>query len=142
MIAIWHRWGNFVNQEVHGGPVAEHFLRNTLHLPNWLLNQMNIEGVYYHLTFLYESLWSLAGLILLLLVRRLPWLCEGELFMSYLAWYSIGRFFVEGMRTDSLAFAGPEWLATAIKALWTPMNFFGWAQWRPEKIYVSHSCLR
>ena len=127
------RWGNFMNQEVHGGPVTEHFLRSTLHLPDWLVNQMNIEGVYFHPTFLYESFWSFTGLILLVLVRRLPGLRAGELFMSYLMWYSIGRFFVEGMRTDSLAFAGSERLAMVIKALWMPMNFFGWGEMEAGK---------
>ena len=38
------RWGNFVNQEAYGGPVEESFLRNTLHLPDWIVNQMNVEG--------------------------------------------------------------------------------------------------
>ncbi|MDG0791564.1 prolipoprotein diacylglyceryl transferase [Cohnella ginsengisoli] len=120
------RWGNFMNQEAHGGEVSEHFLRHTLHLPNWLVNQMYINGAFYHPTFLYESLWSLAGLGLLLIVRRLPRLKAGEIFMGYLIWYSLGRFFVEGVRTDSLAFAGPDWLASAIRSLWSPMNFFGW----------------
>ncbi|WP_240546240.1 prolipoprotein diacylglyceryl transferase [Paenibacillus artemisiicola] len=120
------RWGNFMNQEAHGGPVTESFLRNTLHLPNWLVNQMHIQGVYYHPTFLYESLWSFTGLILLIIVRRVPGLRSGELFMGYLSWYSLGRFFVEGVRTDSLAFTGPNWLAVTIKTLWTPMHFFGW----------------
>ncbi|QHW31131.1 prolipoprotein diacylglyceryl transferase [Paenibacillus rhizovicinus] len=120
------RWGNFMNQEAHGGPVTERFLRDTLHLPDWIVNQMHIQGVYYHPTFLYESLWSFTGLILLIIIRRAPRLRSGELFMGYLMWYSLGRFFVEGVRTDSLAFAGPGWLAAFLKNLWTPMNFFGW----------------
>jgi len=94
------RWGNFINQEAHGGPVTREFLE-TLPLPEFIINQMYINGQYYHPTFLYESIWNLIGFILLLLLRRAN-LRRGELFLSYLIWYSIGRFFIEGMRTDSL----------------------------------------
>jgi len=94
------RWGNFMNQEAHGGEVTRAFLEN-LHLPEFIINQMYINGTYYHPTFLYESLWNLAGFILLLSLRKVN-LRRGELFLSYVIWYSIGRFFVEGMRTDSL----------------------------------------
>jgi phosphatidylglycerol---prolipoprotein diacylglyceryl transferase len=94
------RWGNFMNQEAHGGEVTRAFLENLL-LPEWIINQMYINGVYYHPTFLYESLWNLLGFILLLVLRRVN-LRRGEIFLTYLIWYSIGRFFVEGLRTDSL----------------------------------------
>jgi phosphatidylglycerol:prolipoprotein diacylglycerol transferase len=94
------RWGNFMNQEAHGGPVSRAFLEN-LHLPQFIINQMYIQGTYYHPTFLYESVWDITGFILLVLLRRVN-LRRGELFLSYLIWYSIGRFFIEGMRTDSL----------------------------------------
>jgi len=94
------RWGNFINQEAHGGEVSRSFLES-LHLPDWIINQMYIDGSYYHPTFLYESLWNLLGFIILLAMRRLnP--RRGELFIFYVIWYSIGRFFIEGMRTDSL----------------------------------------
>ncbi|GIP40283.1 prolipoprotein diacylglyceryl transferase [Paenibacillus sp. J31TS4] len=115
------RWGNFVNQEAHGGPVEESFLRNTLHLPDFIVTRMNIDGVFYHPTFLYESLWNVVGLLLLLWLRRRPFLRSGELFASYFIWYSIGRFFIEGLRTDSLAFNGPAWLAALMDGLWSPM---------------------
>ncbi len=46
----------------------------------------------------------------------------GELFLSYFIWYSIGRFFIEGLRTDSLAFDGPAWLKSIMDALWSPMT--------------------
>lgn len=94
------RWGNFMNQEAHGREVSRQFLEN-LHLPNFIINQMYINGTYYHPTFLYESLWDFAGFILLISLRFVN-LRRGELFLSYLIWYSIGRFFIEGMRTDSL----------------------------------------
>ena len=96
------RWGNFMNQEAHGGPTTRAFLAN-LHLPNWLINQMQIKGVYYQPTFLYESLWSLLGVIILLALRhRKHFLKQGEIALTYVIWYSFGRFFIEGMRTDSL----------------------------------------
>jgi phosphatidylglycerol---prolipoprotein diacylglyceryl transferase len=95
------RWGNFMNQEAHGGEVTRAFLEN-LQLPRFIIDQMYIDGTYYHPTFLYESLWNIAGFILLLILRRKANLRRGELFLSYVIWYSIGRFFVEGMRTDSL----------------------------------------
>ena len=116
------RWGNFMNQEAHGGPVEEAFLRDTLHLPDFIVDNMLINGVYYHPTFLYESVWNLLGLLLLLFLRRRPFLRAGELFFSYLIWYSLGRFFIEGLRTDSLAFDGPAGLAFALQALWSPMS--------------------
>ena len=92
--------GNFMNQEAHGDEVTRQFLEG-LHLPDFIINQMYIDGVYYHPTFLYESLWNFAGVILLLALRKVN-LRRGELFFTYLIWYSIGRFFVEGLRTDSL----------------------------------------
>ncbi|GAB6991876.1 prolipoprotein diacylglyceryl transferase [Paenibacillus pini] len=119
------RWGNFVNQEAYGGVVEESFLRNNLHLPNFIVNQMNVEGVYHHPTFLYESLWSLVGIFILLVLRRQKFLRSAELFLSYFIWYSIGRFFIEGLRTDSLAFKGPDWLAAIVDGLWKPMEWMG-----------------
>lgn len=94
------RWGNFVNQEAHGGPVSPSFLEKTP-IPDWIMHQMTIDGVTYHPTFLYESLWNLVGLIIILSLRRVN-LLRGEMFLFYLVWYSVGRFFIEGMRTDSL----------------------------------------
>jgi phosphatidylglycerol---prolipoprotein diacylglyceryl transferase len=94
------RWGNFMNQEAHGGEVTRSFLEN-LYLPEFIINQMYIGGTYYHPTFLYESIWNILGFVLLLSLRKVN-LRRGELFLTYVIWYSIGRFFVEGLRTDSL----------------------------------------
>lgn len=99
---ILGRWGNFINQEAHGGPTTLGFLQS-LHLPNFIISQMKINGIYYQPTFLYESFFNLIGLILILVLRHKKHLFkQGEIFMLYLAWYSVVRFFVEGMRTDSL----------------------------------------
>ncbi|MCR6095132.1 prolipoprotein diacylglyceryl transferase [Salipaludibacillus agaradhaerens] len=94
------RWGNFVNQEVYGGEVSRSFLENLM-LPDFIINQMYIQGAYHHPTFLYESVWNIIGFILLLWLRRVN-LRRGELFISYAIWYSVGRFFIEGIRTDNL----------------------------------------
>ncbi|MBS4178409.1 prolipoprotein diacylglyceryl transferase [Lederbergia citrea] len=94
------RWGNFINQEAHGGEVTRTFLEN-LHLPQFIIDQMYIKGTYYHPTFLYESIWDILGFIILILLRKTN-LRRGEIFLSYVIWYSIGRFFIEGLRTDSL----------------------------------------
>lgn len=93
------RWGNFMNHEAHGGPVSKTVLEN-LHIPDFIINNMYIEGQYYQPTFLYESVWDILGFIALILLRK--HLRIGDTFALYLIWYSIGRFFVEGMRTDSL----------------------------------------
>lgn len=100
------RWGNFMNQEAYGGPVSRTFLEN-LFLPDWIINQMYIEelGTYVHPTFLYESVWNLIGLAILLVLRKVN-LNRGEIFFSYLIWYSIGRFYIESLRTDSLYLIG------------------------------------
>ncbi|WP_031407103.1 prolipoprotein diacylglyceryl transferase [Geobacillus vulcani] len=128
------RWGNFMNQEAHGGPVSRAFLEN-LHLPDWIINQMYIDGRYWHPTFLYESLWNLAGFFLLLWLRRVN-LRRGELFLSYLIWYSVGRFWIEGMRTDSLMLAGSLRAAQVVSVtlivlsivLWIVRRAKGWAK--------------
>ena len=109
------RWGNFMNQEAHGGEVTRAFLEN-LHLPQFIIDQMYINGVYYHPTFLYESLWNLVGVIVLLWLRRVN-LRRGEIFLSYLIWYSVGRFFIEGLRTDSLMLTETLRMAQVISLL-------------------------
>ncbi|MDT3958374.1 prolipoprotein diacylglyceryl transferase [Staphylococcus kloosii] len=93
------RWGNFMNHEAHGGPVSRAVLEH-LHIPEFIIRNMYIDGQYYQPTFLYESIWDILGFIILITLRK--HLKIGETFCLYLIWYSIGRFFVEGMRTDSL----------------------------------------
>ena len=97
-------WGNFINQEAHGGVVARTFLENLM-LPNWIIEQMYIDGKYYHPTFLYESIWNFVGVITLILLRKVNFR-RGEMVLFYAVWYSVGRFFIEGMRTDSLYLIG------------------------------------
>ncbi|MBR7795921.1 prolipoprotein diacylglyceryl transferase [Virgibacillus sp. AGTR] len=100
------RWGNFMNQEAHGGEIAESTY-NSFHqyLPDFIMNQMCIDGVMYHPTFLYESFWNILVFVFLLILRKFNPI-RGELFLSYAITYSIGRYFIEGMRTDSLYVLG------------------------------------
>ena len=91
------RWGNFVNMEAYGAPTD---------LP-WRMGIYDtVGGVYQymevHPTFLYESLWNLAGLLLLALVVEKHRKFDGQIFFSYVAWYGMGRSWIEGLRSDSL----------------------------------------
>lgn len=99
------RWGNFFNQEAHGGEVSRSFLES-LHLPNFIIDGMAINGIYYHPTFLYESLLNVIGFLLIFFVVKKLARYQGMEFFSYFIWYGIIRFFVEGLRTDSLYFLG------------------------------------
>ena len=83
------RWGNFVNGEAHGGPTD---------LP-W---GMSIDGADpVHPTFLYESVWNLVGFIGLHFYSKKRKF-RGEIALLYVAWYGLGRAWIEGLRTDSL----------------------------------------
>ena len=96
------RWGNFFNSEAHG-PVTTLANLENLFIPEFIINGMYIDGVYYHPTFLYESLWCILGFIILLLVRKFyKYLKNGQLTCIYLVWYGIGRLLIESLRTDSL----------------------------------------
>lgn len=98
------RWGNFMNQEAHGGPVSKEFISK---FPEFIQNGMLINGTYYHPTFLYESIWNLlVCLILVYILLKKKESKDGVILGGYLVLYSIGRFFIEGLRTDSLMFMG------------------------------------
>lgn len=99
------RWGNFMNHEAFGGETTRQFLEK-LHLPQFIINNMYIDGAFRQPTFLYESTWSLIGFILLIVLRKKLTFKRGEIFLGYVAWYSFGRFFIEGMRMDSLYLFG------------------------------------
>lgn len=96
------RWGNFFNQEAYGGPVTEGFIKN---FPKFIQDGMLIGDRYHHPTFLYESIANIIGWILIVLVlKRVNKLKRGDLAYAYLMWYGVTRFFIEGLRTDSLMF--------------------------------------
>ena len=97
------RWGNFFNGEAHG-PITTLAYLESLNLPQFIIDGMYIGGNYYIPTFLYESVWCLIGFVIMLVLRRKKFMKVGYLTSFYLIWYGIERFFVEGMRTDSLMF--------------------------------------
>lgn len=112
------RWGNFFNREAFG-EYTDNLLAMRLPLDavrssdvTELMRQHMevIDGIYYiqvHPTFLYESLWNLAVLVGLLLWRKHKKF-EGEIFLLYLFGYGVGRFWIEGLRTDQLLIPGVD----------------------------------
>ena len=96
------RWGNFINKEAHGAMVTLSYFER-LPIPKFIVDGMYINGNYYIPTFLYESIWCLIGFLILLIIRKKDKFKHlGILVYSYFIWYGIGRFIIEGMRTDSL----------------------------------------
>ena len=88
------RWGNFMNREAFGAD-TDSFLRMGLY------NTRIGAFEYYHPTFLYESVWNAVGFILLhKLTKKRQY--DGQIALGYVAWYGLGRTFIEGLRTDSL----------------------------------------
>ena len=99
------RWGNFFNQEAYGPVVTRSFLEN-LHIPNFIIEGMYINGSYYQPTFLYESIWCLIGFVILLIIRYCAKnLKTGTIVSLYFIFYGIGRFYIESLRSDSLYLA-------------------------------------
>ncbi len=88
------RWGNFFNREAYGYE-TDIFCRMGLTPPGG-------ETFYVHPTFLYESLWNFAGLILLHFICKKHRRYSGQFFHLYVLWYGLGRMFIEGLRSDSL----------------------------------------
>lgn len=99
------RWGNFMNGEAHGTQLLEgnplYFIRMGLY-PN---EDSLFNMVYYHPTFLYESLWNIIGFVIINIFYKKKKF-NGQVACMYLAWYGFGRMFIEGLRTDSL-YVGP-----------------------------------
>ncbi|MBQ6841422.1 MAG: prolipoprotein diacylglyceryl transferase [Bacilli bacterium] len=99
------RWGNFFNGEAHGPATSLAHLQS-LHLPEFIIEGMNISGIYYEPTFLYESIACLIGFIVIIIIRRFKYVKIGTLTSIYLMYYSVIRFFIESLRTDSLMLGG------------------------------------
>ena len=95
------RWGNFFNKEAYGRIVSKVFLQK-LHLPNFIINGMYINNYYREPTFLYESIMSILGFIILLIIRKNKKIKTGMLTSFYLIWYGISRLIIESFRSDSL----------------------------------------
>lgn len=95
------RWGNFFNGEAHGSATTLETLQS-FYLPDFIINGMYIDGVYYVPTFLIESIWCLIGFVVLIIVKCRKYNKIGQVASFYLIWYGAGRFFIELLRTDSL----------------------------------------
>ena len=137
------RWGNFMNREAYGAATD---------LP-WRMRLWLSETNYLdvHPTFLYESLWNLLGLALLVFVVSKHRRFDGQNLLFYFLWYGTGRFFIEGLRTDSLylfnwtAFGHPIRVSQALSlllalsaaiALW---YFLCVKRKTPDGLYVNRS---
>ena len=106
------RWGNFFNQEAFGNNTEMPWGMISSTTTAYLTAQQNtlaLEGIFVdpslpvHPTFLYESLWCALGFFLLLAWKKHRHF-NGEIALFYVIWYGVGRFFIEGLRTDSLMF--------------------------------------
>ncbi len=93
------RWGNFVNQEAYGAVAPEGYL---LGMTGTIISSKVEAGAVVHPCFLYESMWCLLGFVLLHFYSKKLRTYDGEIFLLYIAWYGLGRAFIEGLRTDSL----------------------------------------
>lgn len=99
------RWGNFFNGEAHGAPTSLAHLQS-LYIPKFVIEGMNISGIYYEPTFYYESIICLIAFIIILIVRRFKHTKIGIPAAIYLIIYGVARFFIENMRTDALKIGG------------------------------------
>ncbi len=111
------RWGNFVNVEAYGSvtglpwrmcseSIANELWRKGL-LESQEMYQSMLDGTLgVHPTFFYESVWNLLGFVLLVLLMKKGRKFNGQMFLSYVIWYGLGRAVIEGLRTDSLYFFG------------------------------------
>ncbi|MCD8006292.1 MAG: prolipoprotein diacylglyceryl transferase [Oscillospiraceae bacterium] len=123
------RWGNFFNQEAYG------YSENAGSLPWGMVSKSILNGIYYfvypdntsvvtnralnmlaHPCFLYESLWCLLGFILLHIYSKHR-KYDGQLFLMYIGWYGFGRFWIEGLRTDSLYLINNDTISLKVSQL-------------------------
>ncbi|MCQ4637205.1 prolipoprotein diacylglyceryl transferase [Anaerovorax odorimutans] len=116
------RWGNYFNSEAHGGPTD---------LP-WAVT---VNGQTYHPTFLYESIWCLLLFFVLIYIDNRRQF-EGQIFLLYGILYSVERFFVEGLRTDSLMigpFKQAQVLSLSVIIVFIAIYVFLYNRWKKEK---------
>lgn len=109
------RWGNFFNQEAYGRVISKTALQN-MHLPKFIIEGMYISGAYREPTFLYESIASLIGFIVLLIIRKNKKIRTGQLAGTYLVWYGVERVIIESFRSDSLML-GPLKIAQVVSII-------------------------
>lgn len=129
------RWGNFFNGEAYGGETTYEALHN-LRLPEFIIKGMYIDGAYRQPTFLYESLWCLVGVLLLMRIRKKYSNHLGNQVCFYLIWYGIGRFFIEGLRSDSL-YIGSFRVSQLVSIILVLIGIVGYILiWKKNKLMV------
>ena len=127
------RWGNFVNREAFGAATDSFFRMG-------LFNTRTNGWEYYHPTFLYESLWNMVGFVILhFLSKKRKY--DGQMALSYAAWYGLGRCFIEGLRVDSLWW-GPFRVSQLLAGITciAAVCILGWQHFKPHdpaKLWVN-----
>lgn len=121
------RWGNFMNVEAFGsvtdvawrmgGPEVAGYLYRTGQITQEVSGQIISGELGVHPTFFYESMWNVIGFVIIAFVIKNHRKFDGQLFLSYIAWYGIGRFWIEGLRTDSLFIPGTSMRISQLIAL-------------------------
>ncbi len=100
------RWGNFMNHEAFGGNTDSIFGMSSGRIQTWIARNYAdgsvVSNETVHPCFFYESMWCLLGFLLLHFVSKKWRKFDGQIFLMYVIWYGAGRFFIEGLRTDSL----------------------------------------
>ncbi|MCD7927963.1 MAG: prolipoprotein diacylglyceryl transferase [Oscillospiraceae bacterium] len=148
------RWGNFVNVEAFGSVTDVPWRMAGPNVASYLLNtgqvdadtaQAIIDGTLgVHPTFFYESVWNFIGFLLIALLLRPRRRFDGQMFFSYIAWYGLGRLWIEGLRTDSLYIPGTALRVSQLLALLSALAALGWLVYMylvkkpgPEQLYIN-----
>lgn len=100
------RWGNFVNAEAYGWTEGVENLPWRMELDRVVIDGHITDYSFVHPTFLYESLWNVIGLVLIMAFLYRNKKFNGEIFCAYMAWYGLGRALIESIRADSLYIVG------------------------------------
>ncbi|NLC47818.1 MAG: prolipoprotein diacylglyceryl transferase [Tenericutes bacterium] len=100
------RWGNFFNAEAYGVAVEYTTLVNMKIIPQFVIDNMYINGSYHLPMFYFESLWCFLGFIIAMIIRRKKYIKITQLTGFYLIWYGAARIVIEIFRTDSLMIGG------------------------------------
>lgn len=143
---IMGRWGNFFNREAFGGYTDNLFAmqlpvsavrQNEITQEMWdhLVTIQGIDFIQVHPTFLYESLWNV-GVLLLLIWYRKHVRFHGELFLMYLAGYGLGRAWIEGLRTDQLLLPVVEIPVSQILSVLLVLSCSAVILWKRRKRYL------
>jgi prolipoprotein diacylglyceryl transferase len=131
------RWGNWFNQELFGKPTD---LPWALRIDDDKIPAGYAPGTTFHPAFLYESLWNLALCIVLLRIDRKFTLRPGRLFAIYLVGYSVGRFWIEGLRIDPAHHTGGlrlnQWVAVVVGGVSLVYLLVDWQRHRDDVVLL------